>query len=220
VIIAGFGRFGQIVGRLLFASGIKATVLDHDADAIEAMRRFGFRVFYGDASRLDLLQAAGAAHAKLLVLAIDDAPAAARLVDLVRVHFPHLHVVARARNVSQWVALRRRGLRAVERETFESALRIGRHALEHLGVAPYEARERADRFRRHNVTVLEEMMPLFGDEARWLSAARAGRQQLEKQFTEDKLALDRSHGAWAVEPAAPDDRQPAVEDGSRPPPQT
>jgi len=217
VIIAGFGRFGQIVGRLLFASGTKATVLDHDPDAIEAMRRFGFRVFYGDATRLDLLQAAGAAHAKLLVLAIDDLESSARLVDVVRTHFPHLHIVARARNVTHWVALRRRGVRAVERETFESALRSGRHALEHLGVAPYEARERADRFRRQNIATLEDMLPLFDDEARRLSAAKAGRAQLERQFAEDQQALERAHGAWSPEPAVPDDRQPAAApDAGRP----
>jgi len=209
VIIAGFGRYGQIIGRLLFASGLRATVLDHDADQIETMRKFGFRVFYGDVTRLDLLHAAGAQHARLLVLAIDDPASSAKLVDLVRAHFPHLHVVARARNVTHWVALRSRGVRAVERETFESALRSGRHALEHLGVAPYEARERADRFRRQNVTVLEEMLPHFGDEARRLSASRAAREQLEKQFAEDKAALDRTHGAAFVAAEAPRERAPA-----------
>jgi glutathione-regulated potassium-efflux system ancillary protein KefC len=85
----------------------------------------------------------------------------------------------------------------VERETFESALRTGRRALEGLGIAPYEARERADRFRRQNVSALQEMLPFFGDETRRLSAAKAGREQLEKQFAEDKAALDRNMGSWA-----------------------
>ena len=209
VIIAGFGRYGQIVGRLLFASGIRATVLDHDTDQIETMRKFGFRVFYGDATRLDLLHAAGAEQAKLLVLAIDDPASSAKLVDLVRAHFPRLHIVARARNISHWVELRKRGVRAVERETFESALRSGRHALEHLGVAPYEARERADRFRHQNVTVMEELLPHFGDEVRRLSAARAGREQLEKQFAEDKAVLERTHGDWAAEAETSSERSPA-----------
>jgi glutathione-regulated potassium-efflux system ancillary protein KefC len=209
VIIAGFGRYGQIVGRLLFASGIRATVLDHDADGIETLRKFGFRVFYGDATRLDLLHAAGAETAKILVLAIDDVESSVRLAELVRQHFPKLTVVARARNISHWVELRKRGVQLVERETFESALRSGRAALNRLGVAPYEARERADRFRRHNLATLEELMPRFEDEAQRYSSARAAREQLERQFAEDKVALDRAVGtSWSESPA---ERTPAPE---------
>ncbi len=212
VIIAGFGRFGQIVGRLLFASGIRATVLDHDADQIETLRKYGFRIFYGDATRLDLLQAAGAEHAKLLVLAVDDPEASVRLAEVVRQNFPKLKVVARARNISHWVELRKQGVEAVERETFESALRSGRAALERLGVAPYEARERADRFRRQNLAVLEDLMPHFEDETRRLSSARAGREQLEQQFAEDKAALDRAVGtSWSAEADRNPERVPAPE---------
>src|SRR5450432_2484034 len=211
VIIAGFGRFGQIVGRMLFASGIRATVLDHDADQIELLRKFGFRIFYGDATRLDLLHAAGAGHAKLLVLAIDDPAASVRLAEVVHQHFPKLRVVARARNISHWVELRKLGVEAVERETFESALRSGRSALERLGVAPYEAKERADRFRRQNLGVLEELMPHFEDETRRLSAARAGQEQLERQFAEDKAQLDRAVGtSWSADDK-PVERVPAAE---------
>ena len=209
VIIAGFGRFGQIVGRLLFASGIRATVLDHDADQIETLRKFGFRVFYGDATRLDLLHAAGAEQAKLLVLAIDDPEASVRLAEVVRQHFPKLTIIARARNISHWVELRKRGVEAVERETFESALRSGRAALERLGVARYEARERADRFRRHNLSTLEDLMPSFEDETARFSSARAGREQLERQFAEDKAALDKAVGTSWSESAA--ERAPASE---------
>ncbi|MBC8133058.1 MAG: NAD-binding protein, partial [Deltaproteobacteria bacterium] len=199
VIIAGFGRFGQIIGRMLFASGCKATVLDHDTDQIDMLRKFGFRVFYGDATRLDLLHAAGAAQARLLVVAIDNPEASVKLVEVARQHFPNLKIVARARNISHWVELRNHGIDAVERETFESALRTGRRALEKLGLAPYEARERADRFRRHNISMITEMLPYFGDETRRLSAAKAGREQLEKQFSEDKASLDRTMGSWAAE---------------------
>jgi glutathione-regulated potassium-efflux system ancillary protein KefC len=212
VIIAGFGRYGQIVARYLFASGIRATVLDHDADQIEIMRKFDFRVFYGDATRLDLLHAAGAEHAKLLVLAIDDVEASVRLAEVVRQHFPKLRVVARARNITHWVELRKQGIESVERETFESALRSGRAALQFLGVQPYEARERADRFRRQNVAVLEDLMPKFEDEAARLSAARAGREQLEKQFAEDKAALDRAVGkSWGTDVEKGEERRPAAE---------
>jgi glutathione-regulated potassium-efflux system ancillary protein KefC len=217
VIIAGFGRFGQIVGRLLFASGVRATVLDHDPDQIELLRKFGFRIFYGDATRLDLLHAAGIERAKLLVLAIDDPEASVRLAELVRQHFPKLAIVARARNISHWVELRKQGVEAVERETFESALRTGRRALQRLGVGPYEARERADRFRRQNLAVLEEMLPHFEDEATRLSAARAAREQLEQQFAQDKAALDRAVGvSWSSESEKAEERLPAGGDAARP----
>jgi len=210
VIIAGFGRYGQIVGRLLFASGTRATVLDHDPDQIEILRKFGFRVFYGDATRLDLLESAGAAQAKLLVIALDDVAASIRLAELAREHFPHLRVVARARNVSHFIQLRQQDIRHIERETFESALRSGRHALEHLGVAPYEARERADRFRRHNLQALEDLLPVFGDEGRRFSLAKAGRAQLEAQFSQDIEALEGHGGEWHPDEAADDEREPSA----------
>ena len=209
VIIAGFGRFGQIVGRLLFARGTRATVLDHDPDQIETLRKFGFRVFYGDATRLDLMQSAGAAHAKLLVIALDDVEASIKLAELAHEHFPHLRVVARARNVSHYIKLRQFKIRHIERETFESALRIGRRALEHLGVAPYEARERADRFRLHNVQALEDLLPVFGDEARRLSMAKAGRAQLEAQFSQDIESLEGHGGEWHPDEEESDERLPA-----------
>lgn len=191
VIIAGFGRFGQIVGRLLFAARVKVTVLDHDPDQVEFLRRFGFRVFYGDATRLDLLHAAGASKARLLINAIDDVDSSLELVDLARDHFPKLQIVARARNVTHYLELRARGVEVVERETFESSLNAGRRALVALGVAPYEAREQADRFRQHNVRSLEVMLPNYRDETSRLSQARAGREELEEQFERDRVELDR-----------------------------
>src|SRR3954469_1536340 len=151
VIIAGFGRYGQIVGRMLSAQGLTATVLDHDADMIEAARSFGYKVFYGDATRLDMLRTAGAATAKVLVVAVDDTGQSLAIVDLAREHFPHLELVARARDVTHWNELRDRGVMRVERELFESSLRSGRTVLELLGLQPHEARKQAMRFRRHNL---------------------------------------------------------------------
>src|SRR5262249_22697196 len=130
VIIGGFGRYGQIVGRLLYANGITPTVLDHDAEQIEAMRRFGWPVFYGDATRLDLLRIAGAEKARVFVLAIDDAEQSVELARMLRQEFPHLTVVARARNVQHLYALRDAGVTLIERETLDSALMTGRSALE------------------------------------------------------------------------------------------
>jgi glutathione-regulated potassium-efflux system ancillary protein KefC len=194
VIIAGFGRFGQIVGRLLLASDIRAVVLDHDPDQIETVRKFGYKVFYGDATRLDLLEAAGAAKARLLVNAIDGEEDSIALVDRVREHFPDLPIVSRARNVSHYLELRMRGVTVIERETFEAALRAGRKALEMLGMDPFRAREMADAFRRHNIKTVEEQMSVYKDETRYLASAKAGREELEAQFARDRERFDSEHG--------------------------
>ena len=195
VIIAGFGRYGQIVGRLLHANGVQATVLDHDAEQVETLRRFGFPVFWGDATRLDLLRAAGAGHARLLVLAIDDVERSLKVADVVREHFPQLPIVARARNVQHWFALRERGVADVERETLDAALMSGRRALEHLGWAPHAARTLALRFRRHSVEQLETLRPHRADQQRLVGMARAGRQQLEQLFAEERAAGPRGRQA-------------------------
>ncbi len=198
VIIAGFGRFGQIVGRLLLANGIRPVVLDHDPDTIDMLRRFDYAVFYGDATRLDLLEAAGAAKARLLVNAIDDVQASLALVDRVREHFPGLPILARARNVSHFLELRLRGVGTIERETFESALRMGRSALEALGMDRFRARELADTFRRHNLATVEAQLEAYKDETRFLAAARAGRAELEQSIARDRERFEREYrgGGW------------------------
>jgi glutathione-regulated potassium-efflux system ancillary protein KefC len=200
VIIAGFGRFGQIVGRLLFASGLKATVLDYDPDQITMLRRFGFRIFYGDATRLDLLHAAGAEHAKVIVDAIDDVASSLRLVDLVRQHFPRVTIVARARNVAHYYELRNRGVQVIERELFEASLTAGRRTLEALGVHAYEARERADRFRRHNIALLEGLREGVTTEADRAARVLAARAELDRQFQLDREEIERLEGGdWQAE---------------------
>lgn len=197
VIIAGFGRFGQIVGRLLFASGLRATVLDHDADQIEFLKRFGFRVFYGDARRPDLMHAAGAGKAKVLVVAVDDPEACVAIVDMARHQFPHLRIVARARNVQAWFELRQRGVELPERELFEASMAAGRRTLELLDVGRHEAFERAATFRRHNVAMLEQLLLHVDDEARRISVARVAREDLEKQFEREHQRLrDMAVHGW------------------------
>ncbi len=190
VIIAGFGRFGQIIGRLLFANGVKAVVLDHDPDQIELLRKFGYKVFYGDATRLDLLRAAGAGEAALIVNAIDDIEDSLLLADIARANFPHLKMIARARNVTHFVELRSRGVLFIERETFEAALKAGRYTLEALGIDRFRARDMANIFRRHNVADLEALVPIFKDDARRVSAARAGRAELAALFARDRQQFE------------------------------
>ena len=194
VIIAGFGRFGQIVGRLLLANGIRPVVLDHDPDQIEMLAKFGYKIFYGDASRLDLLEAAGAKNAKLLINAIDDIEDSIALTDRVREHFPNVTIIARARNVSHYIELYKRGVTVIERETFEAALKVGRHALEALGSDRFRAREIADIFRRHNIKSMHALMPDFDDDERLSSGAKAGRAELEKQLAKDQIQFDEEHG--------------------------
>jgi glutathione-regulated potassium-efflux system ancillary protein KefC len=195
VIIAGFGRFGQIVGRLLSANGIKAVVLDHDPDQIELLRKFGFKIFYGDAARLDLLHAAGAAEATLIVNAIDDIEDSLMLTDIVRENFPKLKIIARARNLTHYVELRQRGVEVVERETFESALKAGRHTLEALGFDRFRARDMANIFKRHNIASIEAAIPAFADEASRVSAAKAGRDELEAQISQDREQFESAHSS-------------------------
>ncbi|MGB5276335.1 MAG: glutathione-regulated potassium-efflux system protein KefC [Gammaproteobacteria bacterium] len=157
VIIAGFGRFGQIVGRLLHANGIDATVLEHDPNHIEILRRFRFKVFYGDACRLELLRAAGADRARLLVVAIDEAEAALRLVDLVHENFPHMKIIARAWDVGHVFELLEHQVDVYERESFEGALRLGEEALKQLGFSAWRAKQAAHLFRAHDEETLREL---------------------------------------------------------------
>jgi len=202
IIIAGFGRYGQIVGRLLYASGISATVLEHDAEQVEAVRKFGWPVFYGDATRLDLLRTAGAAQARVLVLAIDDIAQSVKVASMVREHFPHLSVVARARNVTHYHQLRGLGVTLIERETLDSALMSGRSVLELLGFQPHQARTLALRFRRHSVDQLEVMRAHQGDEAQLIAAAKQGRQQLEALFAQEREEQQkrRARAGWGDDP--------------------
>jgi len=199
VIIAGFGRFGQIITRLLHSNGISATVLDHDPDNIETLRRFGFKVFYGDATRQDLLEAAGADKAKLLVVVVDDETASLELVDMARRRFPHLKIIARARNVQHVIELLNREipLESVQRETFLAALALGEQALRALGHGAYAAHRRALTFRRANEALLRDMYAHWDEGLeRRISLQKAARAQLEQNLAADEKAITerRDHG--------------------------
>ena len=199
VIIAGFGRYGQVVGRMLYANGVKPTVLDVDAEQIDAMRRFGWPVFYGDATRLDLLRTAGAARAKVFVLAIDDVAQSVEVAKMVRENFPDLTIVARARNVRHYFELHDLGVTLIERETLDSALMSARSVLEELGWERHQARTLALRFRRHNVDQLVKMGPHRKDEAKLIAVAKQGRQQLEELFAQerDEAAKRQARIGWS-----------------------
>ncbi|MCF8168416.1 MAG: glutathione-regulated potassium-efflux system protein KefC [Rhodoferax sp.] len=186
ILVAGFGRYGQIVARVLLAQGKPCTVLDHDAVMIEAAREFGTRVFYGDATRLDLLRTAGAATAKVIVVAVDDVAQSLEIVDLVREHFPSLSIVARARDVTHWNQLRDRGVMRVQRELFESSLLSAHSVLDLLGYAPEQAEQTIRLFRQHNLALFEQLHPHYKDRAKLISVVKQGRQQLEEQLARER----------------------------------
>ena len=197
VIVAGFGRYGQITGRLLLSSGVKMVILDHDPDHIETLRKFDMKVFYGDATRVDLLESAGAAKAEVLINAIDDPRTSLQLTELAREHFPSLRIIARARDIDHYIRLRQAGVEAPERETFEAALKSGRSALEALGLGAYEARERADLFRRFNTGMVEEMVEIAeSDHASRAAVVKRTSAMLTEIINEDRhhLALLQRHG--------------------------
>jgi len=201
VIIAGFGRFGQIVGRLLLANRFPITVLDHSPTQIDLLRRFGWRVFYGDASRLDLLHAAGAERARLLVVAVDDADKSLEIVELARRHFPHLQVLARAFDRRHAYALIRLGVGVIRRETFGSALELGVDALQRLGVNPHRAHRAAHTFRRHDEAALREVAALEGDDADRIARSRQLSEELERLLQSDREDLGEERDrAWDISP--------------------
>ena len=199
VLICGFGRYGQIVARVLLAQGIPATVLDYSVDILEVARTFGYRVFYGDATRLDLLRMAGAAQARVLVLAVDEQGPSLKIAALARQHFPHLAVVARARDLAHWNELRDLGVTEVQREVFESSLLSARSVLGHMGLQPAEADALLERFRAHNIALADRMYPHHKDRARMIAVAREGRSQLAEQLAKEREERQAQTGAAPTE---------------------
>ncbi len=189
VIIAGFGRFGQVVTRLLHGLGISTTVVDHDPNQIELVRRFDYRAYYGDATRIDLLEAAGAARAKLLIVAVDDPDAARRIVTLAKEHFPTLAVIARARSRSDAFEFHGQGV-AFVRETFRSSLEAGELALKQLGFGAYAARRAAEQFRRHDEALLARAAAHRGDIKKLIAVMQQGREDLSVVMASETLRGD------------------------------
>jgi glutathione-regulated potassium-efflux system protein KefB len=185
VIVAGFGRFGQIVARILRMRKIPFTALDSNQTNVDFLRRFGNQVYYGDASRLDLLRAAGIESAKVLVLAIDDVDASIRTAQLVRSQFPKVKVFARARNRQHVFALMDAGVTNIIRETLLSSLDLATSVLQELGDTQASARDAVRKFRQHDEATLAAQYAVKEDEAKFLATTRESAQQLEKLFETD-----------------------------------
>lgn len=186
VIIAGFGRVGQIVGRVLIARGIRVTVLEHDPEQLEALRRFGFKLYFGDARRHDLLQAAGADEARLLVVATDDRDITAEIVATARRNFPHLKIVARAFDRPHAYDLEVEGADLVVRETFAGAVDMGTGALRLMGVPAFEAERTGRIFRRHDQESFDALRELrTEDMGSYGLAFRERREMLKRVLARD-----------------------------------
>jgi glutathione-regulated potassium-efflux system ancillary protein KefC/glutathione-regulated potassium-efflux system protein KefB len=196
-IVAGFGRFGQIATRLLTANEFKVVLLDSSIEQIETIRRFGWAVHYGDASRLDLLRAAGADKAKLLLVAIDDRDKAVELVKAATEYFPNLTIIARAYDRRHAYELIRVGGDEIERETFESALAFGRRALLRLGLSERRANKAVGVFRKHDQALLQRLAPVYGEEERYVMAARDSRATMEKLLTAEMRRLSKEEAEEA-----------------------
>ena len=186
VIIAGFDRFGNTVGRLLRANGVRTTVLDHDSERVEVLRRLGLTVYYGDPTRLDLLKAAGAERARVIVVAIEGREQVRGLVETVHKHFPHLTVFARAADRDDASELLDADVTHVYRETLDTSLRLGVDVLRHLGHRAYPAGRAARAFLRHDEATLRELVALRGDRSRYLSTARERIAELEQLLLADR----------------------------------
>ena len=201
-IIAGMGRFGQIINRVLKGNGYETVVLDVSAEMVDGFNRFGIRTFYGDASRPDLLASAGLREAKLLVVAIDDMERAVEIVKHVRREQPDLHIVARARNRHFVYELYRAGADDIVRETFDSAVRASRYALEAFGVHPHEAEKLVTVFVDHDSDGIRRLarlydpdIPVFENEP-YMKLAREIQDELEQTLSERGSADDRVKRAW------------------------
>ncbi|MGF1910174.1 glutathione-regulated potassium-efflux system protein KefB [Vibrio kasasachensis] len=196
VIIAGFGRFGQIVGRLLYANKIKLTILESDASQIKLLRKYGYKVFYGDATQLDLLRAAGASKAEAIMLCTDSPDEIMQIVDLCRQHFPNLKVLARARSRVEAYQLLSHGVDKYSRETFLGALDLGKLALIELGMHPYQAHRAEAHFRKLDNAMLEELLPQHSEDKQLAQRAKEARKELEEIFGREMENDQQTKNFW------------------------
>lgn len=193
VIIAGVGRYGAVVARLLNVENIKTTVLDFDPEQVDLIRKIGFKVFYGDAKRLDLLMAAGAAQAKLLIIAIDDIEGSLALVSMAQRHFPNLSLLVRAKDREHAYRLIKLGVKNIFRETLESSLQMSIEALRVLGFRGYQAHRAAHKFKEYDEESVQLLAEYYGtDEKDFLGRVRKRVQTLDELF-ESERAQGRSN---------------------------
>ena len=187
VIIAGFGRFGNIVGRFLRVNGVQATILDLDSDRVDALHNLGVKVYYGDASRHDLLASAGAAEAKVIIVAMDTVEQTLEVVKVVRKHFPHLQMLVKAENIPDTYELMDLGVLHIYRETLDTSLRMGADALQMLGVRAYHAQRNVNTFRKQDEKALKGLSAIRNDKKLYINTVKERIEELEKLMSNDKV---------------------------------
>lgn len=180
IILAGYGRFGQIIGRLLNGEKVKFTVLEKNPEQIELLRKYGYSGHFGDASRLDLLKSAGAEHAKLLIVTVGNPDANLKIVELAKQHFPHLKIYARARNRRHAYELHRAGVDYFIRELFDSSLTMTKEVMKFLGYKPEDIQKKANAFKKHDESTLIQSFDFFDKESDLINFARQARGELER----------------------------------------
>jgi len=185
-IIAGHGRFGMTIGRVLNAQGKRTVVLDLDSSQVDALRKFGFKVFYGDALRVDLLESAGAKEARLMIIAIDDREKATELVKIAKHNFPHLKLLVRVYDRAHAYEVMREGVDEVYREVFGSSMDLAKEALVTLGQHPYEAQRAITKFRAHDERFLRASAQHADDQKALIDIARQSRAEITKVFAADR----------------------------------
>ncbi len=195
VIVVGFGRFGQVIGRLLMANKMRVTVLERDISAVNLMRKYGYKVYYGDATQVELLRSAGAEAAESIVITCNEPEDTMKLVQICQQHFPHLHILARARGRVEAHELLQAGVTQFTRETFSSALELGRKTLVTLGMHPHQAQREQLHFRRLDMMMLRELMPVHTDTVQ-ISRVREARRELEEIFQREMQQERRQLDGW------------------------
>ena len=199
VIMAGFGRTGTDVGRFLLTAGIKPVILDHDADNVKLLRKFGFEVYYGDATRLDLLEAAGADRAKLLIITIGHSGTARKLVELVKKHYPNLKIYLNAHDLEMAFEMMDEGVQHIQGETVGSAISLGQMVIEALGVEPYRAHRLAMIFKKKEQDLISALYAQRSEETSLISSFQSHHENLEKLMELDGSAgSDYEDRAWTV----------------------
>jgi voltage-gated potassium channel Kch len=180
VIIAGFGRVGSIIGRFLQANGIQATYLDIDPDNVDLLRKMGLKVFYGDAARYDMLHAAGAADAKLLIIAVDDPDKTFEICETVKKHFPSLETIVRSNGWFDSYNLINAGIKNIYRETLDSSLRMAADALCKMGHRRYQTYRAMKTFRKHDERYVKELSAMHHDRKLLISGVKQRIEDLEE----------------------------------------
>ena len=200
VILAGFGRLGTDIGRFLISAGIRPVILDYDAGNVEVLRKLGYEVYYGDTTRLDLLESAGAAEAELLIVTISDIEKSKHLVELARKHFPNLRIITSAYDRNAAFRLMDAEVDYIHRETFGSALAIGQEALNRLGVHPYESHRLMRIFRKKDADTMPELYKMSQqDEKSYISLYKNHQAELEELMSLDlKSDLEEVDKAWTA----------------------